>query len=253
MKKWTKEEIEYLILSIDNKIPYSEIAKYLERTLSSIKHKASRLNLKSKLYAVKTTEWYKDKLPNNIILLEEYKTIHILVQHKCAICKHIWSATPNSIINGSGCPICNKGGKPKKTHNQYVLELPKDITVLKPYINAKTKILHRHTCGYEWKISPNNLLRGNSCPVCATSGFNPKLPAQVYLVEFKDNLYKIGLSNNYKKRIKSFGMPCNLIMVRKFCNSTDAIDKEKEWLIVLKPFMFNTGLLKSGNTETFIF
>lgn len=59
----------------------------------------------------------------------------------------------------------------RKTHEEYVFELsiknPK-IEVLGLYVNNKTNILHRCKIdGYEWMVSPSNLLSGKGCPVCS--------------------------------------------------------------------------------------
>jgi len=43
--KWTKEEINYLKNNYPTEIPLSEISKKIDRTIKSIKHKASRLEL----------------------------------------------------------------------------------------------------------------------------------------------------------------------------------------------------------------
>lgn len=50
----------------------------------------------------------------DITVLGGFKDYSHTVQLECDICGHIWgSSTPNSLINkGSGCPKCNKGGRP---------------------------------------------------------------------------------------------------------------------------------------------
>ena len=58
----------------------------------------------------------------------------------------------------------------KKTHEEYVMELKiknPNLEVVDTYIDAKTKITHKcNLDGYEWLISPNNVLRGHGCPMC---------------------------------------------------------------------------------------
>ncbi|MCX0396187.1 hypothetical protein LI014_02150 [Clostridium perfringens] len=61
-----------------------------------------------------------------------------------------------------------------KTHEEFLNEVKEkrsgEFEILGKYVNAKTKILVRHNCEkcnyHEWKITPDNLLRGNGCPVC---------------------------------------------------------------------------------------
>lgn len=59
----------------------------------------------------------------------------------------------------------------RKTNEEYVKEV-KDLvgdeyTFLEEYVNAKTNILVRHNkCGHEYKVVPNNFLRGTRFPLC---------------------------------------------------------------------------------------
>lgn len=58
------------------------------------------------------------------------------------------------------------------SHEDYLRKLVENnitnIIPLEKYVAAKTKIQHRcKTCGYEWGITPNNVLTGFGCPFCA--------------------------------------------------------------------------------------
>ena len=91
----------------------------------------------------------------------------IEVQHSCGYERE---ASPNSLLKGASCPKC--AGLVKKTTEQFVKELKiinPEITVLGKYVGAFKKIKVKHSCGYEWKASPNSLLRGCSCPRCNES------------------------------------------------------------------------------------
>ena len=57
----------------------------------------------------------------------------------------------------------------RKTTEEYKKEIENlDVICLEEYINNYTKILHKcKKCGYEWKIAPNSVLHGQSCPKCA--------------------------------------------------------------------------------------
>ena len=60
----------------------------------------------------------------------------------------------------------------KKTHNEFIEELKivnPEIIVIGKYVGSLTKIEVKHTCGYQWKVTPNSLLKGNSCPRCNES------------------------------------------------------------------------------------
>jgi len=138
-----------------------------------------------------------------------------------------------------------------KTTQQYMQELPKDIEVVDEYINNYTKIEHKHSCGYIWKTKPITILRGHSCPACNT-GFNPLLVGYAYCIYFKElDLYKVGITNNLKTRLNRFGYAPEIIFTRKFDSGLEAVIIEKEWLANITKYKLNTGLLVSGNTETF--
>lgn len=74
----------------------------------------------------------------------------------------------------------------KKTHEEYVSELADknpNVEVVGEYVDAKTKILHKcNIDGYEWDVTPSNMLSGKGCPKCA--GNNKKTHIQ-YIEEIK--------------------------------------------------------------------
>jgi len=249
--KWEQDEIELLKAFIENKWLHKDIAIELGRSQYATIKRASKLKIKSKLSTniIKTAEQYKSELPSDITVLESYINSYTKIQHKHS-CGYIWDVIPKNILGGNSCPKC--AGNIKKTTQQYKDELPLDIIVLGRYINNNTKIQHKHSCGYIWRSTPHNILRGHNCPKCFNTGFNDDLPAVTYCVYFKDlELYKIGISNNYTNRIKKFGIKPEVIFTREFSKGIDAMSLEKEWKENLKDYLVNTGLLKSGNTETF--
>ena len=96
----------------------------------------------------------------------------IEVQHTCG---YKWIAIPNNLRQGSSCPKCSKIKTSKaraKTTKQLIEELKiinPEITVIGEYVNSLTPIKVQHTCGHQWKVTPNGLLRGTSCPRCNES------------------------------------------------------------------------------------
>lgn len=87
-----------------------------------------------------------------------------------------WSAYPDNVLRGCGCPTCLKekiGEKNRKTHDQYVRDLEKanpNIEVIEEYRDAETSILHRCKIdGYTWSARPGNILFGRGCPKCNES------------------------------------------------------------------------------------
>ena len=91
----------------------------------------------------------------------------IEVKHTCG---YQWEAIPGNLLQGTSCPKCF--GTFKKTTEQFIKELKivkPEITVIGEYVNNKTKIEVKHTCGYKWEATPNSLLQGKSCPRCNES------------------------------------------------------------------------------------
>lgn len=125
----------------------------------------------------KTTEQYRQELAKynpNIEVLEEYVNAKTKILHRYKNCGHLANVPPDRILRGSGCDICNRknvGQKFKKTTDQYKKELSRknaEIEVLENYIDAKTKIKHRHKiCGTVWNVTPSSILNGTGCPKCA--------------------------------------------------------------------------------------
>ena len=248
---WEESEVELLKVFLEMKYNHSEIAGELERSTNSIKNKVSKLGLGDSTHGRKTTIEYQNQLPEDILVIEPYKNTDTLIKHKHS-CGNIWKAAPHNILKGSSCPKCF--GTTRLTTEEYKAKLPSTITLLETYINSKTKILHKHNCGKEWYAIPNNILNGTGCPDCAKDGFSTNKPAVTYLIYFKElDIYKIGISNNYLKRIKHFSYKAEIIFYIQHKVGKNAKDLEAKWLHSIKDYTINTGMLTSGNTETFRF
>lgn len=119
----------------------------------------------------KTTEEFQAELMiinENIDVIGKYTNSQTKIKCKCKICGHIWKATSNNLLHGTGCPKC--ANNITKTHDQFIEELKiirPDITCLGKYINAKTKIKFKcRTCGYIWNSLPTKILLAKQCPKC---------------------------------------------------------------------------------------
>lgn len=106
--------------------------------------------------------------------VEQYVNAKTKIMHHCLIHDVYWMATPDSVLQGNGCPKCKSNAitsKKTKTHEEYVKTLNTInpmIIPLRRYINSKTPILHKCLkCGYEWLVSPGNLLNHKGCPSCS--------------------------------------------------------------------------------------
>ena len=110
---WTQQEIEVLTSNypiLGNSEALTLMFK--NRSPKGIQVKASRLGLKyaNAFNILKTTEQYSLEIsPQGVLVLDAYINDATKIKHQCTFCSHIWSSKPNNILNGSGCPICNKG------------------------------------------------------------------------------------------------------------------------------------------------
>lgn len=92
-------------------------------------------------------------------------------------CGNIFLMTPNSFLNGRGCPECGRkrsnylrSSNNKDFKEKLILKYGKEYTPLEDYKNNSTNILVKHnTCGKSWKVKPANLLCGYGCPRCKQS------------------------------------------------------------------------------------
>lgn len=122
------------------------------------------------------------------------------------------------------------------------------------YKGNQSKLLTRHTsCGYEWRLSPNNASRLVGCPNCSKSGFKATRETFLYYIYFPAlDLYKVGITVDWDKRKYDFGYTPELLSLIPFSSGTEAKEAEEVLLTKLSVYMANTGELKAGNTETFI-
>lgn len=109
----------------------------------------------------------------DVEVIGEYINAHTKILHKCKIDGYCWFVKPTHMLSGSICPKCNErklSDMYKKQHDIYAQQLlvvNPDLEVIDTYVNAKTPILHRCKIdGYEWKITPSNVLFGQGCPIC---------------------------------------------------------------------------------------
>lgn len=147
----------------------------------------------------KTHEEFKseldDKFNNEFILLSAYKGINSRIKVKHKNCGYEFEPVAKYLLRDGKCKRCsdiNKGKNRRKTHEQFLKEVQEihdnNYQVLTKYktMNDKVKVKHL-SCGSEYNIRPDSLLRGTQCKNC----LNTKLS--------KDNLKTTG---EYKKEIE---------------------------------------------------
>ena len=102
------------------------------------------------------------------VALEPYVTAITKIKHQCPVSKdHQWSAKPNDIKGGGGCPHCDE-----ITHADYENFLINDgrgYVALEPYAGALTKIKHQCPVSedHQWDAPPSRIKSGAGCRYCA--------------------------------------------------------------------------------------
>ena len=146
----------------------------------------------------------KNKNAENIEILGEYEGSKIKIKCRCKIDGYEWETLPQNLLKGYGCPKCGEKIKIKKqtkTHEEFMQEFyeknknAENIEILEKYKGINTKIKCKCKIdGYEWEVTPNNLLNGRGCPKC--SGKNKT--TEYFINELKEINDSIEILGEYK-------------------------------------------------------
>jgi hypothetical protein len=121
---------------------------------------------------------------------------------------HTWMASPNA-RSRHGCPICS-GNQVLVGYNDLATTNPElaaqadgwDPTTIS--FGSKRKFLWKCAEGHNWNAPVKTRSRGNGCPSCAESGFDPNKDGWVYLLDNDElDMFQIGISNVPKDRLQS--------------------------------------------------
>ena len=114
----------------------------------------------------------------SLTVVGEYIDAKTKIAILCNNCGKEFLMTPNALLNGHGCKVCNfaKGNRQKKgrTHLKTTEEFIVDLSVKNPsvevlgeYIYSKAPIhVKCKSCGHEWTPQAGSLLQGHGCPIC---------------------------------------------------------------------------------------
>ena len=121
---------------------------------------------------------------------------------------HIYSETPNHRTGmKTGCPTC-AGKNIVVGFNDLATTKPElaaqahgwDPTTITQGSNRKVQWSCQN--GHTWKASPTDRSRGESCPSCSKSGFDPNKEGWLYLVYHEGwDLVQVGLTNDPESRL----------------------------------------------------
>lgn len=125
------------------------------------------------------------------------------------------------------------------------------------YINGDTITTFKCEKGHIFEQRPRSVIERNGrCPQCSSTGYSDTKSAILYLIRYDiegEEVYKLGITNRtVKERVgKDFttfsGDVCWTVTSNGFViRSLETKLKQK-----YKDNQYNTGLLKSGNTETY--
>jgi hypothetical protein len=122
---------------------------------------------------------------------------------------HKWTASINSRVNGSGCPICS---------GKYVLTGFNDLFTTHPQLakeahewnpmnfskGSDKKVAWKCEEGHIWVRTISGRVSGTSCPTCAISGFDPNSEAWLYFLNHSQwEMLQIGITNVPDQRLNS--------------------------------------------------
>jgi hypothetical protein len=127
---------------------------------------------------------------------------------------HIYQCRVQQRVQGKGCPKCRSRFYPAPPGRSLATVYP---DVAKEWVrcdlpgataeNARVRAAFPVTwrcsdCLVEWSATVQERTRGNNCPACAPHGFNPALPAMVYLQHHADlRAWKVGITGVRTNRL----------------------------------------------------
>lgn len=171
----------------------------------------------------------KDKHDNEVTTSDTYVNESTKLRFHCN--KNLghpdWMASPNSVLNISGCPACGikaRGYKKTKTQDEFLSELKSvhgtAIVTKDIYTGANNKMLfqcNRDSNHPNWLATPNNILKGRGCPKCGAelTASKRRKSAKVFTDEvfdiFGDNIKVLGKYKNTSYPIRVRCETCGLV------------------------------------------
>lgn len=161
-----------------------------------------------------------NEVSENIISKSDYYNTKTKMEFECLICRGKWEATPDQMLQGSGCPYCN-GRKVLSGYNDLLTEYPmiasewnydRNEGLLPSEILPKNreKVWWKGKCGHEWKASIyGRTYKKIGCPYCnghkVLQGFNDLSTSFPFLLEEwdydKNDVQPTEVSKGSNKRV----------------------------------------------------
>lgn len=144
----------------------------------------------------------------------------LIVAWRCTDHNHPWKTSPyKRIKEKSNCPYCGNY-KLLKGFNDLVTMAPNlaqewdkkqnKVTPSNVIFGSHDKYWWKCVDGHSWDATVSSRCdrvgrRGNGCPQCAKSGFDPGAPAVLYFIEnTQKDAFKIGITNEGTTRLQAF-------------------------------------------------
>ncbi len=121
----------------------------------------------------KTHEEFVEKMKSmypNIKIKTRYTTSNNKISCECCIDGYEWYSSPNQLLKGYGCPICDnrRFRYTTKTLQQKLDKCNKEIDIIGEFKNVNILVECKcRICGHKWNVKPNDLLNGSGCPRCS--------------------------------------------------------------------------------------
>lgn len=112
---------------------------------------------------------------DDVIIIGRYVKALQKARFRFLKCGHECDITPAHILSGRGCPVCGhsrRGASQRLTMETFLERLHRidpNLAVMKGgrYINNRTRMpLRCKACGYEYEITPHDVLAYRGCPNC---------------------------------------------------------------------------------------
>lgn len=217
MKKWTKEETDFLIENYSDK-GSNYCAKCLDRTARAIGIKASRLNLKFG-WSDQEIEFLTLNYPDN-------------GPTYCA-----------EKLNKTVAAVGQKAYRLNLTRSKASWSEQEVQFLIDNYANNGPSYCVKHLNRTYYSVQ----MKAGSLNLQANTTYDSNI---VYVLYFPDLfLYKVGITSSVDRRIKEFGHPCVVLKTQEY-EPIEAAQLERNLLKSVT--LINTGALNSGNTETFM-
>jgi hypothetical protein len=164
---------------------------------------------------------------------------------------HSWSARPNDILSGRGCPTCSDTTLSIEIINRRLQDQGRTIRAFGEYTNSIQSMSFCCELGHEWHTSASNVLRGSGCPICADYGFNPAKEGWEYILDF-GHFIKYGITNDLTRRLNEHSRCGSYNMVHSLRHDVGqlASDWEKVVKMTLGGNYVSRDIMPNGFTET---